>query len=207
MKTRSLHFIFIIFFIQFSYSQVGVGTTSPTSELEIETTNTGIPALEINPQTAPVGSADGQLAVIGDKLYMFDTSRADFGTDGKWLSIQTSALQFGRNGNVDNTVLKKAGNSTSGNASYLMPFDGTIVYGTVKTNSNSGAQSKQFQIRVRNGTTNVLTNNITTTSSEFTNTSLNINFSAGNYIDVRVQNDGNGNVNNPVAVIWIKWRQ
>ena len=67
-------------------SQVVVGTTDPTSELEIETTDTGIPALEINPQTAPVGSANGQIAVIGDKLYMYDLTRT------KWLSIETTAL-------------------------------------------------------------------------------------------------------------------
>lgn len=207
MKKRFLFTIPAIIFFQFSTSQVGVGTDIPSAQLEIATTNTGLPALELNPQTTPTGTADGQLSVIGDKLYMFDTSRADVGMDGKWLSIETSALQFGRNGNADNTAMKKAGNSTSGNSSYLMPFDGTIVYTSIKSNANSGAQNKQFQIRVRNGTANVSTNNVTTTASEFTSTTFNVNFSAGDYIDVRIQNDGNGNVNNVVAVLWVKWRQ
>lgn len=200
MKTLLCYCLLFTFF-QFSYSQVGVGTTSPTAEVEIETDNTGIPALELNPQTAPVGTADGQLSVIGDKLYMYDATRV------KWLSVESTALQFGRNGNSNNTVMKKAGNSTSGNSSYLMPFNGTIVYGSIKTNVNSGAQNKQFQIRVRNGTANISTNNVNTVASEFISTTLDINFSAGDYIDIRIQNDGNGNVNNAVAIIWVKWRQ
>ena len=43
--------------------QVGVGTTNPTSELEIETTNTGIPALEINPQQVQNTKDDCQVGV------------------------------------------------------------------------------------------------------------------------------------------------
>ena len=188
-------------------SQVGVGTTNPTSALEIMSTNTGIPALEINPQSAPVGSADGQLAVIGDKLYLFDTSRANVGTPGKWLSVEVSVLPFGRNGNADNTNLKTAGNSAQNRSGYLMPFNGTIIHATVRSNNNSGAQAKQFDIQVRTGNTNISSTSITTAAAEATNTNLNVDFSAGNFINVRINNDGNGNVNNPVLTLWVKWRE
>ena len=120
MKMRQLYFIGLFAFVQISFSQVGVGTTNPTSELEIETTNTGIPALEINPQTAPVGSADGQLAVIGDKLYMYDLTRT------KWLSVETTALQYGWAGSADNQLLWFGGDIE--NTGPLMLLDGTIVY-------------------------------------------------------------------------------
>jgi len=63
-----LSFTIACLFISNIYSQVGIGTLNPSAELEIGTTNTGIPALEINPQTAPVGNAMGQLAIIGDIL-------------------------------------------------------------------------------------------------------------------------------------------
>lgn len=201
MKKSFIFFAAIFISAQTVFPQVGVGTTAPTAELEIETSNTGIPALELNPQTAPTGTDNGQISVIGDKLYMYDVVRA------KWLSVENSTLAFGRNGNVDNVVLKTAGNVTNGNTSYLMPFDGTIVYVTINSNANSGAQIKQFQVRVRKGTTNVLVTNVTTAASEFSSTTFDVDFSAGDYIDMRINNDGNGNVNNPVAMIWVKWRE
>jgi len=70
--------------------------TNPTAELEIETTNTGIPELELNAQSSPIATATGQIVLIGDKLYMYDVTRT------KWLSIETAPLQYARNNNVDN---------------------------------------------------------------------------------------------------------
>lgn len=57
---KSFIFLGVIFiYAQAMFSQVGVGTTTPTAELEVETSNTGIPALELNPQTAPTGTTNG----------------------------------------------------------------------------------------------------------------------------------------------------
>ena len=65
MKNLQAIYFFLLFFACFSVSaQVGVGTTDPTAELEIETSNSGIPALELNPQSSPTGTATGQLAVL-----------------------------------------------------------------------------------------------------------------------------------------------
>lgn len=194
--------LFIVFILSAStYAQVGIGTTDPTSELEIETTNTGIPALELNPQTAPTGTVTGQLSLIGDKLFMYDATRI------KWLSLESFVLQFGRAGNQDDTALRSAGNIGNNNSGMLMPFNGTIVYVTVKTNSNNGAQAKQFDIRVRNGTTTNSTTSITTVASQYTNNNLNVNFSAGDYINGFIIDDGAGDVNNSVITLWVKWRQ
>ncbi|GAA3616071.1 hypothetical protein GCM10022396_37720 [Flavivirga amylovorans] len=180
---------------------MGIGTTNPTAELEIVTSNGGIPALEINPQTAPTGTVTGQVSLIGDKLYMYDATRT------KWLSLETPILQFGRSGNQDNTPLRSAGNVGNNNSGILMPFDGTITCVTAKTNSNNGAQAKQFTIRVRNGISNVSTMNITTAASLYTNTTCNLDFSAGDYINAVIANDGNGNVHSSTIALWIKWRQ
>ncbi|PIA78874.1 hypothetical protein BFR04_04910 [Gaetbulibacter sp. 4G1] len=187
--------------INVAYSQVGIGTTSPTAQLEIEANNTGIPALEINPQTSPTGSAEGQLAVIGDRLYMYNVSRA------KWLSIETTTLLFGRSGNQDNVNLRAVANQSNNRSGYLMPFDGTITYITAKSNNNSGAQSKQFSVLVRNGNTTNSTTNFTTSSSEYISTAVDVDFSAGDYINGTINNDGNGNVNNVSIMICVKWRQ
>ena len=76
------------------FAQVGIGTITPNAELEIKSNST-LPALELNPQTAPVGTATGQIAVIGDKLYMFDVTRA------KWLSVEATMLNFGLENGTD----------------------------------------------------------------------------------------------------------
>ena len=194
--------ISIVFFgINVAYPQVGIGTTSPTAELEIATTNTGIPALELNVQTAPAGTSTGQLAVIGDKLYMYDGART------KWLSIEATALLFGRSGNQDNVNLRAVSNQSNNRSGYLMPYDGTITYITAKSNNNSGAQSKEFSVQVRNGNTTNSTTNFTTSSSEDMSTTLNVDFSSGDYINGTINNDGNGNVNNVSVIVWVKWRQ
>ena len=183
------------------WSQVGIGTTDPSAELEIETTNTGIPALQLNPQSAPDGDADGQLAVIGDKLYMYDLTR------DKWLSIETTALQYGRNGNVNNQRLRFGGDLRNNSSGPLMPFDGTIVYMTIK--SSDGSSTKDFDIKI-NGTDvgtdtdATLDGRVNLSSGSFTQTEYNIDFDAGDFITLEIRNGSD--VANPAGVIWVKWR-
>ncbi len=114
---------------------------------------------------------------------------------------------FGRSGNQDNVNLRAVANQSNNRSGYLMPYDGTITYITAKSNINSGAQSKQFSIQVRNGNTTNSTTNFTTTTSEYINTTLNVDFSSGDYINGTINNDGNGNVNNVSIIVWVKWRQ
>lgn len=74
------------------YAQIGFGETNPTAALEIKTTASDLPGLRLNPQSSPVGVDTGQMAVIGDKLFMFDANR------DKWLSIEYTTVEFGRLG-------------------------------------------------------------------------------------------------------------
>jgi hypothetical protein len=184
-------------------AQVGIGTTNPTSELEIATSASGIPALELNPQTAPVGTATGQLAVVGNDLFMYDVARS------KWLSVENTVLQFGRSGNSVNTqTLRCAGNVGSAISAPLMPFKGTIVRISSITSANA---TKQFELRVRKYDTN--TNTTTTEQSfnfnlsdfEYVNNNLNIDFNENDFITIRGR--GTDDASNPVIVLWIKWRQ
>lgn len=184
---------------QFTQAQVGIGTSSPSAELEIVGSDTGIPVLELTPQSAPTGNTTGQLAVIGDLLYMYDDTR------GKWLSVESTTFQFGKNGNTNSQNLEFGGAMVSGSSGPLMPFDGTIV--AITANSSGGTSTKEFQVRVRNGTTNISSTSFNLSSNIYNNSSLNIDFSAGDYITTRARDNSDGNVSNPGIVVWIKWRK
>ncbi|MEC3906968.1 hypothetical protein VOI54_08045 [Tamlana sp. 2201CG12-4] len=184
------------------FSQVGIGTTTPSSELEIQTSASGIPALELNPQTAPTGTADGQLSVIGDKLYMYDNTR------NKWLSIETTKLHFGRPGNRNNEILRYAGNYSSQNSSPLMPFDGTIVHITAR--ARGGLANKDFSVEIRNNNSLVsgTLNTYSLSSSEFIDTAVNIDFSSGDFIIGRIASTPTSDtVQDLILTVWVKWRQ
>ncbi len=207
---KTTYFLMLLFCMHYySFTQVGIGTTSPTSELEIETTNTGIPALELNPQSAPTGTVTGQLAVIGDKLYMYDATRI------KWLSIETTALQYGYAFAADDQVLFFGGDIgldtfTEDDTGPKMPFDGTIVYITVE--SSGGNASKSFNIEI-NGTAVPNDNanppvdgRFSLSSGSYSYTDYNIDFNAGDYIMLKARSNGSA-VNDPAAIIWVKWRE
>jgi len=127
----------------------------------------------------------------------------------KWLSVDSTIKTFGRPGNHDNLLMRSTGNVVNRVTGILMPYNGTIVAVTVKTNQSNGAQIKNFFIETRNGVgINPVTSDVVTTaSSEFTSTTFNRNFSAGDYLTVHIDNDGNGDVNNAFVTLWIKWRQ
>ncbi|WP_347923380.1 hypothetical protein [Pontimicrobium sp. SW4] len=178
--------------------QVGVGTTNPTSELEIQTSNTGIPALEINPQTAPVGTADGQLSVIGDKLYMYDLTRT------KWLSIENTTLLYGRGGSRTNEVLRFMGNFGNQNTGALIPMNATIVH--ISARARGGNTSKDFSLEIRDSVGLVSSTSYNLASREYMNTALNIDIDAGEYLIARIGSAG-GNVTDLILTVWLKWRQ
>ncbi len=195
---KKVLFILATIHVWVTVAQVGVGTTNPSSQLEIQSTNTGIPTLELNPQTAPIGSATGQLAVIEDELYMYDATR------GKWLSVDATSYVWSKNGPADNEVLRIGGDVRTDNSGIRMPFNGAIVYVTAQ--SSGGVANKGFDIRVRNGTTTLVTTSFSLIANVFTNTNYNVNFTAGNYINVYVQAAGN-TVEDPAVTVWVKWRK
>lgn len=192
--------VLLTFSVQIGFSQVGIGTVTPSAELEINATPTGIPALQLNPQTTPTGTAMGQLAVVGDKLYMYDDTR------GKWLSVESTALHFARGGaNRNDSPLRFSGVISNQNSGSYMPLDGTIVY--ISAMINAGDDSKEFLIERRDSSGFVATAATFNLSGEvYSNASANIDFNAGEYLITRISGTG-GTVNNPNIIIWVKWRQ
>lgn len=110
--------------------QVGMGTTTPEAWLDINTDPNGRAALELVPQSSPVGKDTGQLAVIGDKLYLFDAVR------DKWLSIEQTILEFGRLGSGSDPAEVEFGGGDLQNGP-RMPFDGTIVSITISATEDN----------------------------------------------------------------------
>lgn len=178
----------------YGWSQVGIGTVSPTAELEIEGFDTGIPVLELNPQSAPVGTTTGQLAVIGDMLYMYDATRT------KWLSVETTALQYGAAGSRDDEYLLFGGESQDSGSGARMLRDGTIT--SINIMASAGSATKGFEIHV-NGS-NVKTYNLV--AYEISETTTNIDFSAGDYLHIYIAPTV-GRTSNPTAIMWVKWRK
>ena len=181
------------------HAQVGIGTTTPGAELDINAVNSGgIPPLELNPQTTPTGTASGQIAVIGNELYLYDASRT------KWLSVASSTFNFGKEGNLNNTDLEYSGDIDNSGPS--MAQNGTIVYITI--NSSGGSVTKGFTLS-RYNTANFLisTHSFSLHSGELIVNNANIDFSKGDYFIVSVDNDGTGVVSDASMVIWTKWRQ
>ncbi len=183
------------------FAQVGIGTTDPSAQLDVAGTNTGIPTLALSTQTAPVGTQMGQLAIIGDKLYHFDAIRS------KWLSVESSSIAFGLEGNVDNEALEFSGDVEI--TGPKMPYDGTIVY--ISIQSSGGQSDKGFQI-VKNGVdvpdnpNSTIDGFINLESGSYINTNYNLDFNAGDYFEIDAAAAG-GSVNNVSFVMWVKWRQ
>lgn len=183
------------------HAQVGIGTMSPNAQLTINPGTTGLAPLELTPViTAPTTDlAAGQMAVINNELYFYEAGRSE------WLSVSTMPMTYARGGSVSDENIYFGGRVLSQNAQSPMPLDGTIVH--ISAASSGGNATKRFQVRVRNGGSNVSVNEFNMVSNAYTETGTDIDFSAGDVIAVRARDDGNGDINNPTVVLWIKWRR
>lgn len=180
-------------------AQVGVGTLTPNGMLTVDASAETTAALELIPQATPTTNlANGQLAVIGDKLYMYDLTRT------AWLSVESTALQFGRNNSSDTQVLQYGGTMVSGISGALMPLDGTIV--AISAMGSSGDDT-DINLRARDATnTNSVNTTFTLASLRYTDTAANFDFSAGDYITARAR-DATTTTENLTVIVWVKWRQ
>jgi len=126
-------------------------------------------------------------------LYQYDTTRT------KWLSTETSALQWANNGATDGQMLQFGGNMANFNSGPRMPFDGTIV--RITAQSSGGLATKGFAVGI-NGASSFTFN---LSSNVYTDTTRNVNFSAGDYLGVYCLPAGVA-VDDPAVTIWVKWR-
>lgn len=188
----------IALFTSVMNAQVGIGTTNPTSKLEIDATADAIPALEIVPvTTVPTGSESGQMIIKDGSLFIYDSVR------GKWLSSETMIYPFGNDGGTNNRRLDFAGLDNQTNSGAKILKNATIV--GITSMASGGNNTKSFNIIERNGTTTINTNTFSLTALNYSSTTTNIDITAGNYITIFTPNDTS--VNSPTVILHIKWRE
>lgn len=117
--------------------------------------------------------------------YFYDPQRT------KWLTVDTTTLQFGRNGSVDGSVLH-FNHMLDFNSGPLVGKDGTIV--AVTSQSDGGNSSKGFEVRMNN----VSVFSYSLSSEKFNSQSVNVDISSGEYMTVYALASGSS-VSDPTA--------
>lgn len=193
------HLGILIFLTQISYSQVGIGTTTPTAQLEIDASATPtMPPFKIVPSVMPpTGTSSGQIAIIDNSLYIYDATRS------KWLSSEVSVFSWGNNGATDNEYLEYATTNAS-NSGAKIPVNATIVAVTIQTATSSTDNARQFTIRKNNPSVDVV--HFTTATFTYNSILVNTDVNAGDFLQVFVNNEFN-EVNSPIVTLWLKWRK
>lgn len=204
------HFSFIVCaFIYFttSYAQNGIEIGGDKAHVQIAAIDTGIPALKMDNQVVPHGEIDGQMAVIEGILYTY-VSRMD-----KWLSVETTMFTFALLGVANNEPLEYIGDVEQGGP--LLPMDATVV--AVTGSASGGNWNKQLEIEVSSpfGATPAFSVPIYLVNGRILDTAIQRadHVPAGIWAKVRVTQFGtdgvtpNGNVNDPMFTLWVKWRK
>jgi len=172
---------------------VGIGTTSPDAQLDIE--STGVP-LKIEPSTTtPTGTQAGQIFMGDDGiLYAYDGSRS------KWLSVDRNNISWARALNATTNEYLRAHNSASINNGYRMIRNATITAVSAQTNA---AQSWQLLILKNDGTTSITFLTLTSEEGKHVN-NVNIDVNEGDFIQAYCLGTL---INHPLASIEFAWRK
>lgn len=155
-------------------------TSSNFSPLEL-TNRTNAPSYSLNA---------GQVAVINNKLYIYDGSR------NKWLT-PSKIINFGDN-TADGSYLR-IGYAKSSNTGWRAQRAGTIV--GVSARASGGKSDKKIIIRINNNNPKIFYLN----NYQYRSTSDNIDFNAGDIIRVKAASAGAA-VNNLIVSIELCWR-
>jgi hypothetical protein len=113
--------------------------------------------------------------------------------------VSEHRYDFTDNGNNDGQYLK-VGNIVSTTVGYVMPFDGSIT--AVKASTGGGLATKDLV--VQKNTSSLLPFSLT--GGSFTDLTVDVDFSAGDIIQVFVSASG-GSINDPLVSIYTKWRK
>ena len=160
----------------------GAATTSP---LEL-TEKAALPT---------TGLAAGQVAVKGGILFVYD------GTRSKWLSVERLYLVFGRKGQTAAQYLDfGAGGLPSNNSGLRIPRDACVV---AMSGQLDTAGTVNFRLRSNDNTSSVATLALGTVAGAH-DTTLNVNISAGDFL--QLYSDNASNVEDPMVVVEIAYR-
>jgi len=137
--------------------------------------------------------------VIGNCLYLFDSGR------GKWLSVESSTFNFGKDTWAGDDYLEYAGDIDESGPQ--MPRNGTVVYATFNTTNGDPTHSGAIKIIDTTSDPEIEVSSTPMVLEEGTRVydNLNIDFDAGDKIRIYIDPSAWG-VENPSVVLWIKWR-
>ena len=176
----------------------GSGRTiiADSGPVEIDAASGTNAPLELNElSSAPSSNLEsGQLAVIGDQLYLYDGNRS------KWLSVNEEHYVF--SSNVAKGKYLKIGSAFGYGVGYRIPINATIT--KVNARQNGGNSSATIQIRKNGSSTPIKTFNLS--SSVYTSTDDDIDLTAGDYLQAFVTGSG-APVKKMVLDLFIKWRK
>lgn len=181
-----------------AYDEGGAGAgrtiTVDAGSVQLDSTTGNYSPLELtNRASAPsTDLAAGQVAVVDNILYIYD------GTRSKWLS-PSKLIGFGRAGAADGVFMLGPGDLGTTNSGWTMPRDGTII--SAAGSSSGGNATKNFILGI-NGS-QVQSANFS--GGAYLNTSINIDFSAGDNIQIYVTAAGTP-INDPEVTIEVAWR-
>ncbi|WP_299766460.1 hypothetical protein [uncultured Dokdonia sp.] len=192
---KKLLLIAILLVCSIATAQVGIGTTTPNAALDIQSPSDDLPALKLNPQSNPIGTAAGQISVIGDRLFLYDATR------NKWLSIETSIFSFGDEGNINSGNLEYAGDIRDSGP--RITEKASIVYLTM--NSTSGNQDKRISINITDASGTVTEHEFQLVNGSLILENLDIEVESGDFIQISAV-DGGGPIRGLSATIWTKFR-
>jgi hypothetical protein len=183
----------------------GSASASGASTLDIITTSGGILAT-----TAADGAPDSltistvynmEWSTIGGQeiLTFEDPTRAE-----KRLSITDHPIMFSDN-DLDDLEWLEIGDANNADSGYIADFDGTVVFATGHCEDTDG-NSKEIHLYI-NGTDSATLGTLSGgANATFSNTTLNVNFSAGDKIRCRAHNGSGGEIEDTVVKVTLKWR-
>ena len=198
---KKIFTLIMITFALFSYGQIGIGTKTLEAVLTVETIG-ALPIMRLQPQDNPVGTETGQMAVINDNLFMYSKERS------KWLSMDQMTLEYGRQNNSgDQNGYAEYGGFDVEEIGPLMPFDGTIVAISMQARENNNALVK-LRINgaeVPNDSDPTKDGQISLDANKrFVSSAMDIDFNAGDNINIEVDN---GSVKDLAIRLTVKWRK
>lgn len=202
---KKFKYILALFLPMCVSAQVGIGTDDLSAGLEIKTNPTGIPALRLEPQSQPIGSKNGQLAVIDNLLFMYDEERT------KWLSVERTLLEFGRLGlGSDPSEIEFGGGDLQNGP--RMPFEGTIVGISMSATEDDNSREIGLYINGIGVPNNLLGSKdgvftLDPTSLTFENNNYNLDFTKGDMISMALLDANVNDIDNLIVTLNVKWRK
>jgi len=133
------------------------------------------------------------------ELYFYDTSRS------KQLGVSTLALRYARNSNsiTSNQYLRMINGTATNNNSDVLPWNMTLVAAAISHQNTGNAWT--MQVRKNRSTTNIYTLSIDTSVEKVWVDDINIDFNAGDLIQVRLKYDS-GTVRYPTVLLIFRRR-